>query len=156
VCEGRDAAHWTLNRSKIPRTNKTVTIQEAVASIQCQCGRVSCGNVAFCMCTKVSKTRDFSATARRSLSWSSASTSEVSATTTRDSSCADNTGKLSGTYTAGASMLARATPCSYGSDLISPEVIAQRVALWMRPAPESVRVCVTHALSRGHLKVTCC
>jgi hypothetical protein len=58
------------------------------------------------------------------------------------SSCADNTGKLSGTYTAGASMLACATPCSSGSVVISPEVMVHRVTLWIKPAPESVRVCV--------------
>jgi hypothetical protein len=154
MCEQRDAAQWNLDRSKIPRTNRTVIIQEAAASIQCQCGRVSCGNVAFWMCTKVFTSRDFCAAARRSFSWSSVSTSEVSAATTRGSSCADNTGKLSGTYTAGASMLALGTPCSSGSVLISPEVMAHRVALWIKPAPERVRACVTHALSRGHLKVT--
>jgi hypothetical protein len=70
------------------------------------------------------------------------------------SSCADNTGKLSGTYTAGVSMLACATPCSSGSVLISPEVMVHCVALWIKAAPESVRVCVNHVLSLGHLIVT--
>ena len=70
------------------------------------------------------------------------------------SSCLDNIGKLSGTYTDVASRLACATPRSSGSVRISPEVIEHRVALWIKAAPESVRVCVTHTLSRGHLMVT--
>jgi hypothetical protein len=84
----------------------------------------------------------------------SKTTSEVSAASTRGSSCSDNTSKLSGTYRAGASMLARATPCSFGRVLISPEVMAHRVALWNKPAPKSVRECASHMLSLGHLIMT--
>jgi hypothetical protein len=65
-----------------------------------------------------------------------------------------NIGKLSGRYTDGTSLLACATPCCSGSILISSEVIEHRVALWIKPAPKSVRVCDTHMLSRAHNMVT--
>ena len=106
------------------------------------------------MYTRVSTSRDFCAAARRSFSWSSSLTSDVSAASTQGSSCLDSIGELSGTYTDGALRLACATPCSSGSVRISPKVIEHRVALWINPAPESVRVRVTHTLSRGHLMVT--
>jgi len=131
-----------------------VRVQETAASIRCQCGRVSCEIVVFWMCTRVSTSRDFCAVSRRSFGWSSSLPSDVSAASTRGSSCLDNIGKLSGTYTDGASRLACATPCSSGSVRISPEVIEHRVALWITAAPESVQVCVTYTLSRGHLMVT--
>ena len=70
------------------------------------------------------------------------------------SSCFGSIGELSGMYTDGAMRWACATPCSSGSVLISPEVMEHRVPLWIRPAPESVRVRVTHTLSRGHLMFT--
>jgi hypothetical protein len=95
----------------------------------------------FWMCTRVSTSRDFCAVARRPFRCFSSLTSDVSAASIRGSSCLDNIGRLSGTYTDGASRLATVTPRSSGSVRISPEVIEHRVALWIKPAPESVRVC---------------
>ena len=132
-------------------------VQETAASIRCQCGRVSCGNMVFWMCTRVSTSRDFCAVSRRSFSWFSSLTSDVSAASTRGSSCLDNIGKLSGTYTDGATRLACATPRSSGSVRISPEVIEHRVALWINPAPESVRICHPYVVpwaSDGHFTLT--
>ena len=129
-------------------------MQEIAATIRCRCGRIFRGNVVFCMWNRVSMSRDFCDVSRRSFSWSSSLTSAVSAASTWGSSCLVNIGRSSGTYTDGASRSARVAPCSSGKVRSLPEVI-EHVAFRIRPAAESVRVCVTHALFRGRLTLSC-
>ena len=131
-----------------------VKVQEIAASIRCQCGRVSRGNVSFCMWNRLSTSRDFCVVSNRSFSWSTSLTSTVSAASTWGSLCLVNIGRSSGTYKDGASRLARVAPCSSGRVRSSPELIEHVLAFPIRPAQGSVRVFVTHALLRGHLRVT--
>jgi hypothetical protein len=62
----------------------------------------------------------------------------LSAASTWGSSCLVSIGRSSGTYTDGASRLARVAPCSLGRVRSSPDVIEHIVAFRMRPAPESI------------------
>ena len=83
VCRQHEIAHWNFDWRIIPRASRTVSVQENAATNRCQRGSFSCWGVAFCMCVSVSTSRDFCAVSRRSFSWSSSLTSDVSAASTR-------------------------------------------------------------------------